>query len=110
MRHVEGVFPDGGLVRFGRRALQTAGSAAGVYIRASERVLIAPSLVEMFGLEEACEACITTVVEELRCFILAVEIYPIIACGLVLFDIGLVAETGGYEGDAIVVIGIFKST
>lgn len=107
VRDVEGVFPEGTLESLHGIHLQRADrSSSSVDITALQRILEAPGLVHMSGLEEAHETRVFGGVDQEGSLVGFVEVGPVIARPLVFLSIGHVSSPSGDEGDAEVVVAI----
>ncbi len=79
-----------------------------VDIRALERVLEAPSLVEVLWLEESSEACVCAV-EKVTWLIRFIQILPILAAVLIFREICRVPEADSHTRYAKIVVAVFES-
>ena len=104
--NIQLVFPDTGLECLCTSILERANTSAVVDIRALERILKSPGLIQIFGLEESREPSVCPVHEGL--LIGLEQILPSPGLFLILLGVASFLQTPGHLRDSKVVVRVLK--
>lgn len=104
--NIQLVFPDTGLECLPSSILERANTSAVVDIRALERILKSPSLIQIFGLEESREPSVCPVHEGL--LIGLEQILPSLGPFLILLCVASFLHTPGHLRNSKVVVRVLK--